>query len=101
MLRPGSPCEPDERVYKTLILGLCRKGMILDGLKVFRNMIGSSLVPDCDLRNRVFRSLLREALIGEAMELNETLDCDGHRINSDRLRKVSELLNRIITNWIE
>ncbi|CAK9327266.1 unnamed protein product [Citrullus colocynthis] len=51
MLRPGSPCKPDERVYKTLISGLCRKRMTLDALKVLRNMIDSNLVPDCHLRN--------------------------------------------------
>ncbi|XP_038876976.1 pentatricopeptide repeat-containing protein At3g22470, mitochondrial-like [Benincasa hispida] len=101
MLRPGSPCKPDERVYNTLIAGLCRKGMTLDALKVLRNMVNSNLVPDCDLRNWVFRCLLREAMIGEAMELNETLNFVGDQNTSDHLRKVSELLDRIITNWID
>lgn len=101
MLRPGSPCKPDERVYKTLIAGLCRKGMTLDALKVLRNMIDSNLVPDCHLRNWVFRCLLREAMIGEAMELNETLNFVGDQNTKDHLRKVSELLDRIITNWID
>lgn len=101
MLRPGSPCKPEERVYKTLIAGLYRKGMTFDALKVLRNMIDSNLVPDCDLRNWVFRSLLKEAMIPEAMEFNDALNFVGDQNTIDHLRRVSELLNRIITNWID
>ncbi|XP_023000755.1 pentatricopeptide repeat-containing protein At3g22470, mitochondrial-like [Cucurbita maxima] len=101
MLRPGSPCKPDEMVYKTLIAGLCRKGMVLDALKILKNMIDSNLVPDYDLRSWVCMCLLREAMIGEATELSETLNSIADRNISDHLRKVSELLDRVINNWIE
>ncbi|XP_022137315.1 pentatricopeptide repeat-containing protein At3g22470, mitochondrial-like [Momordica charantia] len=90
MGRPGSPCNPDEKVYATLIAGLCRHGMVLDALKVLRNMIGSNLVPDSNLRNWVFRSLLREAMIGEAMEFNEILDRVEDQNLSNHLRKGEE-----------
>jgi len=50
MQRPDSPCSLDERIYRILIDGFCRKGFVLEGLKIFRVMVGDNLMPRCDIK---------------------------------------------------
>ncbi|KAJ4976876.1 hypothetical protein NE237_001982 [Protea cynaroides] len=78
MSRPDSPCNPDAMVYRIVIGGFCRNGKTLEALKVMRAMLGANTIPDTDLRTWVYRSLLREARIGEAQEWNQTLVSIGN-----------------------
>lgn len=95
MVRPGSPWALDEKVCGILVYGFCRNGMVLEALKVLRAMATTNVVPRGGLRKLVYSGLLMEARINEAMELNEALefDCD------DGMKKVLELLDRLIENW--
>ncbi|PON47994.1 Pentatricopeptide repeat [Trema orientale] len=97
MVRPGSPWELEEKICGVLISGFCRNGMVLEALKVLRAMAAANVEPRGELRELVYRGLLREARVREAMELNAALefDCDEGR------KKVLELLDRMIENWSE
>ncbi|PRQ30145.1 putative pentatricopeptide [Rosa chinensis] len=104
MVRPGSPVVLDERVCGVLVGGFCRNGMVLEALNVLRAMLGASIVPGCNLRKWVYRGLLREARIREALELNEALDCVGDSEKgcvSEGFRKVLALLDHMIDKWTE
>ncbi|XP_004293884.1 PREDICTED: uncharacterized protein LOC101299936 [Fragaria vesca subsp. vesca] len=100
MVRPGSPVVLDERVCGVLVCGFCRNGMVLEALNVLRAMLGVNIVPGCDLRKWVYRGLLREARIKEALELNKALDCVGDG-ESEGFRKVLALLDHMIDSWTE
>ncbi|XP_044508290.1 pentatricopeptide repeat-containing protein At4g20090-like [Mangifera indica] len=100
MLRPGSPCKVERVVYQVLVDGLCRSGLVVEGLRVLRGILGMNLVVRSGLRKRVFRSLLREARIKEAKELDEALLCVENG-EIEGLEKVLALLDRIIANWTE
>lgn len=100
MSRPGSPCFPDDEVYGIVAAGYCRNGISLEALKVARAMVESNCMPQCDLRRCVYKSLLREARLREAKELDWAL---GY-IEIDRvegLKKALELLDQMISNWTD
>ncbi|KAK4270631.1 hypothetical protein QN277_019414 [Acacia crassicarpa] len=95
MQRPDSPCSPDEKIYGIFIHGFCRKGFVLEGLKVFRAMVGANMVPTCDLKECVYRGLLRQARIKEAKELNDALVC----VDVEGLKRISLLLDHMFAEW--
>ncbi|KAL4614363.1 hypothetical protein ACB092_07G049100 [Castanea dentata] len=101
MVRPGSPCVLDLKVCGILVNGFCRKGMVFEALKVLRGMVGVNLVPGRDLGKWVYRGLLREARIREAMELNEALGLVLDVSGDEAMKKVLGLLDHIIGNWTE
>ena len=101
MVRPGSPCVLDLKVCGILVNGFCRKGMVFEALKVLREMVGVNLVPGRDLGKWVYRGLLREARIREAMELNEALGLVLDVNGDEAMKKVLGLLDHIIGNWTE
>ncbi|KAI5332401.1 hypothetical protein PRUPE_4G119000 [Prunus persica] len=104
LVRPGSPCVLDERVCEVLVNGFCKNGMVLEALKVLRAMLSTNIVPGCDLKKWVYKVLLREARIKEAVELNEALGCVGDREKGDEsecVKKVLALLDHMIGNWAE
>ncbi|KAL8113451.1 hypothetical protein AgCh_020677 [Apium graveolens] len=96
MTRPDCPADPDCRFYAIAAGGFCRNGMLLETLKAVRLMIGTGFVPGPDLRTRVYRALLRVAMIKEAQELSEAfLGCILS--NGDECRKqVVTLLDSMI-----
>ncbi|GLT49227.1 hypothetical protein SLA2020_227990 [Shorea laevis] len=97
ILRPESPCMVEKTVYGVLVGEFCRTGLVLEGLSVLRDMVKVNLRPGEGLRERIFRSLLREARIREALELKEAL---SHLSNStDGVEKVLNLLDLLIRNW--
>ncbi|KAJ0018213.1 hypothetical protein Pint_11893 [Pistacia integerrima] len=40
MLRPGSPCKVERVVCEILVDGLCRSGLVMEGLRVLREILG-------------------------------------------------------------
>ncbi|XP_057971502.1 pentatricopeptide repeat-containing protein At1g52620-like [Malania oleifera] len=97
--RPDSPCAPDLAIYGLLVGGICRDGQMLEALKVFRSMLAANLVPRSELQTRVYRGLLREARIREAKELRGAFGsaADG----GEGVGKVLELLDRLISSWVD
>ncbi|XP_061350041.1 uncharacterized protein LOC133295258 [Gastrolobium bilobum] len=99
--RPDTPCSPDETVYEVLIQGLCINGLVLEALKAFRDMMGGSkFAPCCDSKEWVYRGLLMEARVNEAMEFYSALsgferDGEGGR------ERVLVVLERLIAEWTE
>lgn len=74
--------------------------MLLESLKAVRLMVGSGFVPGPDLRTRVYRALLRVAMIKEAQELSEGfLRCIGN--GDEGVKKVMALLDNMIASWVE
>ncbi|KAM1094298.1 hypothetical protein ACFX2B_009195 [Malus domestica] len=99
LVRPRSQCVLDERVHEVLVNGFCRKRMVCEGLKVLRAMLGANIVLRGDGRKWVYRGLLREARIKEAVELNEALGCVRVGANGDEsegVKKVLALLDHMI-----
>ncbi|KAH0770839.1 hypothetical protein KY290_014820 [Solanum tuberosum] len=99
VLRPDFPCPVDYGLCAILVNGFCKNGMVVEGLKVLRMMVVGNLKFGGEVRMWVYRSLLREARIKEAQELNEALKCveNGDKGNEE----VVALLDSIISNWIE
>lgn len=95
MERPDSPCSPDEKIYGIFIHGICKNGLVLEGLKVLRAMVGANMVPNCDLKECVYRGLLKQARINEAKELNDAFGC----VNGEGMKKILLLLERLIVQW--
>lgn len=101
-LGSGSPCNgngmvmADKAGYGILVGGLCANGLVLEGLRVLRDMLRVHLLPGEGLRKKVVRSLLREARINEAKALEELLPCVGY---VGGLNKVLDLLDLHIENW--
>lgn len=92
----------DERVCGVLVCGFCKNGMVLEALNVLRAMLSANIVPGCGLRKWVYRGLLREARIRDALDLNEALDCVGDSEKggeSEGFKKVLALLDHMIVNW--
>lgn len=83
-------------MYGALLDGFCWNGFVFEALRVLSDMLSANLVPGEGLRNKVYRSLLREARIKEAKELNEALACLG---DSGESVKVLDLLDQITANW--
>ncbi|GAV75046.1 PPR domain-containing protein/PPR_1 domain-containing protein [Cephalotus follicularis] len=99
MIRPGSSCEVEPVVYGILVHGFCGKGLVLEALRVLRDMVGIRLMPGVGLRKTVFRSLLREARVKEAVEFDEALKCVGKGCEGEVVKKVVDLLDHMIANW--
>ncbi|KAJ8630463.1 hypothetical protein MRB53_023786 [Persea americana] len=97
MLRPNSPCVIDESTYRGFVLGFCRNGWTLEALKALRKMVGEEMVPREDLRECIFKSLLREARVREAMEIDAALDCirEGERES----QAAAELIDGMVCGW--
>jgi pentatricopeptide repeat protein len=95
MVRPGSPCMLDEKVCGILVYGFCKQGIVLEALKFLRAMVGVNLVPGRDLGTWVYRGLLREARIKEALELNEALGLVKD-VGDAVVKKVLGLLDHMI-----
>ncbi|XP_042058959.1 uncharacterized protein LOC121803345 [Salvia splendens] len=103
--RPDFPggVAVDLELYAGLVDGFCRNGMMLDSLRVLRVMACEKLVIGDGIRVCIYRGLLREARVREALELNAVLgSCtsgsDGDTCVSE---KVVHLLERIISNWVD
>ena len=75
--------------------------MVFEALRVLREMVGVNLVPGRDLGKWVYRGLLREARIREAMELNEALGLVWDVSGDEAMKKVLGLLDHLIGNWTE
>ncbi|XP_059440109.1 pentatricopeptide repeat-containing protein At4g11690-like [Corylus avellana] len=101
MVRPGSPCVLDEKVCGILVYGFCKQGMVLEALKVLRAMLGVNLVPGRDLGTWVYRGLLREARIKEALELNEALGLVKDVGGDEAVKKALGLLDHMIALWTD
>ncbi|KAK0578069.1 hypothetical protein LWI29_004602 [Acer saccharum] len=106
MLRPGSPCDDgvekqkQQALFHVLVGGLCREGMVFEALRVLKDMVSGGLVVSGGLRLRVFRSLLREARVKEAQELDASLKFVGDG-GGEGLKKVLDFLDQMIASWTE
>lgn len=98
MWRPDSPCAVDAVLYGVVVKGLCRNYRTVEALGVVKKMVEEKVVVGGELRDWVYRSLLREARIREAMELNEALGCDLVG-DEEQLQRVVGLLDRIMCEW--
>ncbi|KAK6153874.1 hypothetical protein DH2020_013513 [Rehmannia glutinosa] len=99
---PGGVAD-DSEFYAVLVDGFCKNGMILDSLRVLRVMASENLVMGSEVRMWVYRGLLREARVKEALELNAALDCGTLRSDGGTLglKDVVDLLDRMIANWVD
>ncbi|KAI4332087.1 hypothetical protein L6164_017024 [Bauhinia variegata] len=97
MARPDSPCAPDEKIYAILINGFCKKGFLFEALKVLRSMVVANMVPSGDSKEWVYRGLLKEARIKEAVQIKDALSCE----DDEGLKRVSYILEQMITQWID
>ncbi|KAL2234502.1 pentatricopeptide repeat-containing protein At1g12775, mitochondrial-like [Sesamum indicum] len=99
---PGGVAD-DSGFYAVLIDGFCKSGMIFDALRVLRLMASENLVVGNDVRMWVYRGLLREARVREALELNAALDCCalGSDDGAFGSKEVVDLLDRMIASWVE
>ncbi|KAF9594681.1 hypothetical protein IFM89_034364 [Coptis chinensis] len=99
-LRPDTNCVVDEMLYGIVVRGLCRGFRTVEALMVVKRMVEGGVVVGSELRSWVYRSLLREARIKEALELNEVLGCDlVSDGGGDNLKRVIALLDQMINNW--
>lgn len=103
--RPDFPfcAAADLDVYAGLVDGFCMNGMILESLRVLRVMASENLVIGDEIRLYVYKGLLMEARVREALELNAalgrcTLGSDGGTSGSE---EVMDLLDKMIANWVE
>ncbi|KAG8388152.1 hypothetical protein BUALT_Bualt02G0096200 [Buddleja alternifolia] len=99
---PGGVAK-DSEIYAVFVDGFCKNGMILDSVRVLRVMASENVVVGSEVRVCVYRGLLREARVREALELNAALDrCNlGNGSGDSCSKEVVELLDRMIANWIE
>ncbi|CAI9783547.1 unnamed protein product [Fraxinus pennsylvanica] len=65
----------DSEFYSVMVDGFCNNDILLEGLRVLRVMVSENLVVEVgdDVRVFIYRGLLREARIRDAMELNEVV----------------------------
>lgn len=93
----------DSEFYSVLVHGFCNNDILLEGLRVLRVMVSENLVVGDDVRMFIYRGLLREARIRDAMELNETLCCvyASGAGDSETVKKVVDLLDCLIDNWFQ
>lgn len=103
--RPDFPggAAADLDLYAGLVDGFCMNGMILESLRVLRVMASENLVIGDEIRLCVYKGLLMEARVREALELNAalgrcTLGSDGGTSGSE---EVMDLLDKMIANWVE
>lgn len=93
MLRPDFVSPPDAYLFRVLVSGLfgCRAG--LEGLKALREMVRAGFAPEPDLREVVYRGLLKVAMVREASALDQAL------VESDGFDRAFKLLDEFISNW--
>lgn len=84
----------DVGFYGLLIKGFCKYNMVLEALMVLRAIASENLVVGDDVRFCVYRCLLREARIRDAQELNKVLESEDND-------KLMEILDHMISNWVE
>ncbi|KAL6494425.1 hypothetical protein OROGR_031225 [Orobanche gracilis] len=103
--RPDFPggLTDDLEFYAILIDGFCRNWMILDALRVLRVMASGDLMIGSEIRMWVYRGLLREARVKEALDLNAALGCGTLRSDGGILdsKEVVGLLERMIAEWVD
>ncbi|KAL5716789.1 hypothetical protein ACHQM5_009911 [Ranunculus cassubicifolius] len=99
--RPDSPVEMDEGLCRIVVKGLCRGGLTLEALIVVKKMVEDRVVVGDEMRNWVYKSLLREARVKEAKELNVGLSCDLGNGKDEDVRRVVALLDQMITKWTD
>lgn len=99
MWREDSKCKVDEGVYGIVVKGLCRSYKTFEALGVVKKMVEEKVVVGGELRDWVYRGLLREARVKEAVEVNEALGCD--LVGEEELQRVVGLLDRIICQWTD
>ncbi|XP_058096173.1 uncharacterized protein LOC131241371 [Magnolia sinica] len=87
--------------YGMAVTGFCRNGRTLEALKVLRGMVSAGVAPEEDVRGWVYRSLLREARVKEAVELDGALGRvrEGGK-GGDRDAAV-ELMDQMVRDWRE
>lgn len=93
----------DMELYAALIDGFCKNWMVLDSLHVLRVMASGNLVIGSEIKMWIYRGLLREARVREALELNAALSrctpgSDGGTFGS---KEVVDLLDQMITTWVD
>lgn len=90
----------DVAFYDVSVNGFWRYGMMLEALRVLRLMIinEDSEIGD-GVRVCIYRGLLREARVKEALELNKRLE--EYDRSDERKQKLVESLDHMIATWIE
>ncbi|KAH6806716.1 hypothetical protein C2S51_031547 [Perilla frutescens var. frutescens] len=105
LARPDFPggAAADMDLYGGLVDGFCMNGMILDSLRVLRVMASENLVIGDGIRVCVYRGLLREARVREALELNAALRrcTPGNDSGTFASEEVMNLLDQTIANWVD
>ncbi|XP_010941713.1 uncharacterized protein [Elaeis guineensis] len=99
LCRPDSPCRPDPEVYRITIRGFCRLGRMAEALRAVKEMVGDGVSPGADLREAVYRGMLREARIDEARKLDAALKCIEEEGNG--FGGAVEVLDRLLREWEE
>ncbi|KAK7303844.1 hypothetical protein RJT34_14761 [Clitoria ternatea] len=97
--RPHSPSPPDHAFYEVVIRGLCSHRLAFHALEALRDMLAHhpQFLPSFDSTDLVYRALLMEARVDEALELNAAIT----RLLSDgeNRENVLEVLERLIAQW--
>ncbi|KAL5972492.1 hypothetical protein ACLOJK_039296 [Asimina triloba] len=91
----------DGPTYALAVAGFCRNGKTLEALKVLKGMVGEGVVPGEEARRWVYRSLLREARVREAVELDAALGRVGEGDNSEDKKAAFELIDGMVRDWRE
>ncbi|MED6160833.1 hypothetical protein PIB30_054980 [Stylosanthes scabra] len=108
--RPDSPSPPTRQVYEVVIEGLCRNGFVFEGLSAARDMVlaGEFVAACCGgLREWLYRGMLKEARVEDAVELNDAIlgfeKCAGSGSDDEEeaKEKVLAVLERVIAHWNE
>ncbi|WCJ33265.1 hypothetical protein M5689_014639 [Euphorbia peplus] len=79
-----------------MVIGFCDLGLKFEALKVLRDMVDVGFVPGGGLRSRIYRSLLMDARVNEAVDLNRVL---GSCFRDFDAAKLLELLDSMIRSW--
>ena len=74
---------------------------MFEGLVAMRDMVVGKLVPCCGSREWVYRGLLREARVEEAVQLNDALLGLERGGDEEGRERVLMVLERIIAGWNE
>ncbi|KAL2493980.1 pentatricopeptide repeat-containing protein [Forsythia ovata] len=93
----------DSEFYAVLVHGFCNNDMVLEALRVLRVMVSENLVVGDDVRMFIYKGLLRDARIGDAVELNETLCCicASGTGDGETVKKLVDILDPLIANWVQ
>ncbi|KAJ6852400.1 uncharacterized protein M6B38_255505 [Iris pallida] len=87
-----SPCRPHDEMYRIAVAGFCAGWRAREGVRAAREMVRDGLGVGEEERRWLRRSLLREARVDEALEVDAAVAAgDGEEIG--------RLLDRIIRDW--